>query len=545
MNNHLASILSLSMALLLQACGSEGGSSQKSGMVVDTEAPVVVNVSPSNGAQGADLRPVIQITFSEDIEPASVSNSIMVKHGDQVISGSITASGNTVTFIPQSPLPLSTIFQIEVAPQVADLSGNSLASPFVSMFSTRGRIWHAAEIVTDRGSITGSYEAAMDCAGNVIAVVEENYFDIPVIQYSPDHGWGDAKTLEGTRSTARSPSVAVNCAGAAIVVWAQTSGNEGTQTQIWASRYSPQSGWATPQIIGTNTVVQLPRVAIDGDGNALVVWEASTWDFGYEVWGTRYINGDGWVAQTQLSSNAYSARVAINSAGSLFAVWSQYDFDLGRMVITARQYVPNVGWEAPLRISENGAVGAGSSEFPDIAIDEQGNATAVWTEYGDAQVGRAWTNRFVAGQGWQGANPLDQSPSIKGRVRIAMNGLGQAAAVWDDEDSGSWRVWANRYVVGEGWVGAELLESNTLYWSAPDIAIDDQGNAFAAWMKGNGDQGVWISHFRAEAGWEELMPMNEALSASWAVAVVANPRGEAAVFWHDYAAPWLWVQRFD
>jgi hypothetical protein len=85
--------------------------------------------------------------------------------------------------------------------------------------------------------------------------------------------WGDAWLIETDNAgLANIPQVAVDASGNAVVVWNQ---DDGIRRNIWANRYVVGSGWGTAELIETDNAGRawVPQVAVDASGNAVAVWQ--------------------------------------------------------------------------------------------------------------------------------------------------------------------------------------------------------------------------------------------------------------------------------
>lgn len=101
--------------------------------------PMVVGVTPNSGASAVALDTPIIITFSEALDPATVTaGSIIVRAGTAVLPGGLTfGAGNTqVTFTPTGGLPQLSSISIEVNRGIADILGRPLVTVFGSTFQT-------------------------------------------------------------------------------------------------------------------------------------------------------------------------------------------------------------------------------------------------------------------------------------------------------------------------------------------------------------------------------------------------------------------------
>jgi hypothetical protein len=112
--------------------------------VVDNTAPTVTTTSPAAGATGVSRTANITATFSEAMNPATISTSTFVLRdaSNNVIPAAVTINGaNTVaTLNPTPTLATLTTFTVTVlggATGVKDQAGNALAVDRVWSFTTR------------------------------------------------------------------------------------------------------------------------------------------------------------------------------------------------------------------------------------------------------------------------------------------------------------------------------------------------------------------------------------------------------------------------
>ena len=107
----------------------------------DTTAPTVAAVSPLDGSIGNCLTKTVTATFSEAMDPTTVTaSSFVVTAGGVAVAG--TVSYDTVamlaTFVPSAPAGFApnTAFVVTVTTAVTDLAGNALAADKVWGFDT-------------------------------------------------------------------------------------------------------------------------------------------------------------------------------------------------------------------------------------------------------------------------------------------------------------------------------------------------------------------------------------------------------------------------
>ena len=107
------------------------------GAAQDTTAPDVSSVFPSDTATGVLLNTTISATFSEAMDPTSLTTtSFTVSGGGGVVAGTVSTSGSATTFTPTSNLAGSTTYTVTITTAVTDLAGNPLATPYSWSFTT-------------------------------------------------------------------------------------------------------------------------------------------------------------------------------------------------------------------------------------------------------------------------------------------------------------------------------------------------------------------------------------------------------------------------
>jgi hypothetical protein len=153
-------------------------------------------------------------------------------------------------------------------------------------------------------------------------------------------------------------------------------------------------------------------------------------------------------------------------------------------------------WQTEQLIEINNA---GDASGAQIALDGNGNATAVWVQF-DGTRNNIWANRFTLGAGWGTAQLIETDSGNASAPQIAAAANGDVIAIWSQSDGTRDSVWANRFTLANnGWSVAQLVESNTSSESVynPQIAIDTNGNAIAIWEKTDGQRdNIWANRYQ-------------------------------------------------
>jgi hypothetical protein len=141
-----------------------------------------------------------------------------------------------------------------------------------------------------------------------------------------------------------------------------------------------------------------PRVAVDAQGNAVAVWYGDNGD-NLIVQGAVRAAGGAWQAPVDLSAAGHNAsfpQVAVDAQGNAVAVWNQYD-GANRLIVQGAVRPAGGVWQAPIDVSAAGQ----NAYLPQVAVDAQGNAAAVWTRLDG-------THQIMQAAGYDAAGPLLQ-----------------------------------------------------------------------------------------------------------------------------------------
>ena len=110
--------------------------------VADRLPPVVLQVVPFNNATGISTRTSLSATFSESVNPTTLSPAtFQVSSGGTPIAGTLSFSNfnQSVLFIPDNPFPPVATVNVSIS-NVSDVVGNVMVLPFTSSFQTQSAI---------------------------------------------------------------------------------------------------------------------------------------------------------------------------------------------------------------------------------------------------------------------------------------------------------------------------------------------------------------------------------------------------------------------
>lgn len=241
----------------------------------DTTGPKIVSTVPIDGAVDVPISSTITSTFDEAIDPASLTTDTFT-----VGDGTGSPFPATVSYLdlvgsltPVDELPANTGCTVTVAASVFDLAGNPLGENATWSFTTADSAWGGAVTIDTRDDNCDAPDIAAAGDRLAMAVWRQSNGTAESI-YACRHtlsGWDSPVLIDGENTDAEGPKVAVNENGDAVAAWIQV---VGTNERVVAAVHTTTGGWSTPGAISNDTSnAWYHQVAIDPDGNVIVVWE--------------------------------------------------------------------------------------------------------------------------------------------------------------------------------------------------------------------------------------------------------------------------------
>jgi hypothetical protein len=252
--------------------------------------------------------------------------------------------------------------------------------------------WMGPELIeTNNAGHAGRPRVAVDPLGNAVAVWIQRDGSRPDVwanRFTPQGGWGNAERIETDDGDAEAwPQVAVDFDGNAIAVWHQS---DGSRSNAYANRFTSDAGWAGAEPIETGDGdAFLPRVALDSRGNAIAVW-AQMGNVHRDIWASRFTPDASWGTPELLEINSAGSvggtLVAVDPNGNAIAAWTQHDGSNHNL--WANRYTPNAGWHGAELLERNDA----TTTSAHIAVSPKGSAVVVWGELMGPN--NIWANHF-------------------------------------------------------------------------------------------------------------------------------------------------------
>lgn len=387
--------------------------------------------------------------------------------------------------------------------------------------------WGGERSIDIQAGVAAGPQLEMDGDGNAMVIWFESVASAGVDslytnRYSAGSGWGDATRLTSDGGLRPDPQIGFDSVGDAFAVWT----GWGTQppqpeypVQTFATRYAHGGGWAV-SIDNIDTCGQPatydaalcsqtgylqsydPQVKFDGDGNAIAAWaETNLLAQSQSVYVNRYVAASGsWGSPQSISGDVGngSVQLGVDNGGNAWVIWSSG----GQIHVVG--FTVAAGWGTVQ------SLGPATGQEPEVAFDSSGNALAVWTNITSSQGDDAWSlyaARYTPTGGW--ASPVridcaDPAQMCQGGIvdpQIAFDTSGNAFVVWSyaeppqayqNELYRQGQIYANRYILNEGWDVPQSIDIKAGLASKPQIAVDGNGHALAIWTE-NGQ--VYVNRF--------------------------------------------------
>lgn len=273
--------------------------------------------------------------------------------------------------------------------------------------------------------------------------------------------------------------VAMDNNGNAIIVWYQ--GN-GPDNHVFKSEYR-NGTWTHPANLTDNIGINdasMPQVAMDDNGNAIIVFVASNGLFKSE-----YRNG-AWHDPDNISTNALFPQVAMDNNGNAIIVWND-----GFPAEIFKSEYRNGTWTHPVNSTDNISHSGTSSEFPQVEMDDNGNAIIVWIKRDSIDYAQWTILKSEHRNGiWTTPANISFNGQNTGHVHVDMDNNGNAIIAWSQSDGTNWQIFKSEYRDGV-WINPTSFTDNISQDGQdamnPQVAMGNNGNAIIVWEQFDGD----------------------------------------------------------
>lgn len=291
-----------------------------------------------------------------------------------------------------------------------------------------------------------------------------------------------------------------------------------------------------------------PSVAMDSDGNYVVVWHSWSQVSSWGVFGQRYDNqGNEVGAEFQVNSfTTYQQRnpsVAMNDDGDFVVVWDSNIQDGSNYGVYAQLY-DNTANVVKSEFPVNSETSS-NQRFADVAMDDAGNFVVVWTSsFQDNSSNGIYGQRFDNSGSKSGSEFIVNSHTTNDQQypAIAIESNGDFVVVWESngQDNSLQGVYGKRFTAIGGEIGSEFSVNTftTGNQRTADIAMDDDGDFVVVWQsyQQDGDaDGVYAQRYDKDGLTvdSEFRVNTESTNAQNNPRVAMNDDGDFVVSWDD------------
>lgn len=464
----------------------------------------------------------VTVTFAEDMETAGDSRTGNPSGGDVLIG----SDGNPFT-------PLTGIANVaswrlirngvEVPGAITGVSYGynpttnryealvSLNAPFGGFFDLVVR-----DTVRDRDGqrLDGNFDGQ-----HLAEVFDPRDHFVRSYSVSPQHYGPETLVNNSTDGLQVGPDVARDADGDSVVVW--LSGPNDLYARRLDAAGTPQGPdilvthyTTSPSIAGVFVGTPPAHVALDADGDFIVVWDDDRHDgSGFEVFARRFNAlgqplGFEFRVNSQPEGQQFGADVALDADGDFVIAWNDYQINpatgQGDYNVNARRFSAEgmpLDFEFPVHDVE-----ALNQYSPAVAMDLLGNFVIAYASE-SPNGNHVYAHRFDA-TGAELGPPMQVDETGVGTAitpAVALAANGQFVIAWArGTQDGNHNVFARRYSAAGTPASGEFMvnPSATSGHIAPAVAIDANGNFLIAWYGGvaleNGVRRVNAQRYRSD-----------------------------------------------
>lgn len=517
----LRKIVICCISATLFSCGGDDGEK-----VTNFDSLAVISISPSPQSLDIARDTPIHIDFSRTLDQSTVSaNSIRLTDidGDIFTKYNLVVDSQAVDLKLTEPLYPNTEYFLSVSKAVADSSGISLESEYTSNFTTTFSDWNGNEPILQTG---GDVYAAIDNHGNAINITwsydySNAHYQIGMTERR-NGTWSDWAAISDSGQTYYPdyrPRVAMDNNGSAIVVWDQWVDSAVIMKEyrngIWGDLvYVDHTGDGT---------IASPSVAMSDAGNSLILWSRDG-----NIQQVEYRDGI-WGVQKQISTDnhAEDPLVQMNSMGDGIVVWRHHDSSSGANTLFSSRFAQGA-WSPPVSISVDGD----DARSYHIAFNENGNAIVVWDQINNTN-NVIYKNELRNGI-WTGPEIISSVDAFSTESAVDIDGDGSGMIIWKEYYGGVNSIKALHLVNGT-WTSPVTISSGTSNKRLTTVNVDIKGNAIAAWSERNGSDwqlrinryfnGAWTGSQLFATSNDSLNPVPSCIDT--------NDSGETIIVWEQ------------
>ncbi len=286
------------------------------------------------------------------------------------------------------------------------------------------------------------------------------------------------------------------------------------------------------------------RVVVDQAGRVHAAWYVMNSGLGtyrFQIYYKRYNPGSGWTADTMISADLYTAgnyckypSLAVDSSGTVFAIWAGGTTDDADEVIYLKSCVPgsgNGGWEPSSRVlSVSGS--AVAKGCPTVTATPDGHVHAAWLEGNYASI--VYAERIDTS--WRAPGTVEGGSGYRAYPALAGGPDNRLHLSWYGRpgSSGYYNVWYKSRT-DTTWGATENVSNGVRHQMYPSIAVNPATvNPHVLWQCYEEDNDRRTVHsWRSAGGWQPCDTLSEAdsLLDQSTGQIIFTPDGRGHALW--------------
>jgi hypothetical protein len=397
--------------------------------------------------------------------------------------------------------------------------------------------WTSPVTLSAAGRNANSAQVAIDAQGDAVFVwrrFDGTSWRIQTRARSASGTLGPVQNLSPAGQDAKLPQVGVDSDGDAVFAWRN---EDGPCCRIQSRARSAAGALGPVQTLSTGAgAATLPQVGMDGDGDAVFVWQRSDGTYWRVQIRTRSATGTlGQIQTISATGHALMPQVAVNPVGRAVFTWQRFPR------IETRTRTAAGALSQVQTLSPPPAEGRHPSS-PQVGVDAQGNAVFVWNLFESAFPRGATRVQARARTAAGALSPIQNLvwPPLGGggcgcSPQVAVDPTGDAVFSWEYRpnylDSSGVQVRARSAAGSLSPIQNLTAAAGHGTGSDAQVGIDADGDAVVAWQFGTETESGVAAQVRSAAG--TLGPLQTFPSSGFLPHVAVNGAGDAALTWQE------------
>lgn len=333
--------------------------------------------------------------------------------------------------------------------------------------------------------------------------------------------------------------------GNAVATWSRTKGMAATEN-IWAASYNHSLRvWTGALKISGSGSAANSQVAIDPEGNAILIWEEG---FPTQIM-YRYLSAEGvWTPDLSMPPDTVQEsvnpqtfpQIALDTEGNALAIWTE--FVGGKNHVHSAKKPVGMSWIYLGEIS-SGNLNATLIPAKALALNEAGAGIAVWEE-SNGEISEIHGAQYINGAWTQPIPIAKEEGKIARNPSAGIDGFGNGIVVWIQENKIFSKTLTNG-ILSE----SPLIASNPDYAAErPHVRMDAEGNAVVVFERYNAMHKFIAAATLPKNGtdWTTAVDISgpspsDAAAAGYPVFAL-NPIGDGVAIWKEWTGSNMVIQ---